>query len=117
MIRKVLSNTLEPIYVSVQEIRPECKACELRYRPFGTMFFIQEYNLLLKNVMFDIHHLLFQTNIFFLVNNSNMMESIKTIIVLIELLNVENHIQLSYIVLEILRFKIVNTSNDQNNKL
>ena len=67
---KVLSNTLEPdilqkkIYVSTQEIRPECKVCELCYRPIGTLFFIQEYNLLFpipkKNVIFNIHHLLFQ---------------------------------------------------------
>ena len=44
---KIFSNTLEPdilqkIYVSMQEIRPACKVCELRYRPIGTMFFIQE---------------------------------------------------------------------------
>ena len=48
-------------YVSTQEIRPECKVCELRYRPIGTMFSIQEYNLLFpipkKNVSFNIHHL------------------------------------------------------------
>ena len=69
MMLKVLSNTLETdisqkIYVSTQEIRPECKVCELGYRPIGTMFFIQEYNLLFpipkKNVIFNIHHLLFQ---------------------------------------------------------
>ena len=47
---KVLNNTLEPdilqknIYVSTQEIRAECKVCELRYRPIDTTFFIQEYN-------------------------------------------------------------------------
>ena len=29
-------------YVSAQEIWPECKVCELRYRPIGTMFFTQE---------------------------------------------------------------------------
>ena len=65
---KVLNDTFEPhfcrkIYVSAQEIRPECKVCELRYRPIGTMFFIQEYELLFpipkKNVIFNIHHLLF----------------------------------------------------------
>ena len=58
---KVLSNTLEPdilqkIFVSTQEIRRECKVCGLRYRPVGTMSFMQEYNLLFpirkKNVIF-----------------------------------------------------------------
>ena len=53
------------------------------------MFFIQEYNLLFsipkKNVIFNIHHLLFQNQYFFLVNSSNLMDTIKTIIVLIEL--------------------------------
>ena len=34
----------EKIYLSTQEIRPECKVCELRYLPIVTMFFIQEYN-------------------------------------------------------------------------
>ena len=73
-----------------QEIRPECKVCELRYRPIGTMFFIQEYNLLFpipkKNVIFNIHHLLFQNQYFcFLVNSSNLIDTIKTIIVLIVL--------------------------------
>ena len=55
------------VYVSTQQIRPECKVCELRYRPIGTMllfFFIQEYKLLFpipkKNVIFNIYHLLFQ---------------------------------------------------------
>ena len=47
----------------MQEIRPECKVCELRYLPIGTMFFIQEYNLLFaipkKNMIFNIHRLLF----------------------------------------------------------
>ena len=71
---KMLSNTLEPDILQknicfTQEIRPGCKVCELRYRPIGTMFFIQEYNLLFpipkKNVNFNIYHLLFQTNIFF----------------------------------------------------
>ena len=96
MMQKVLSNTLEPdilqkyIYISTQEIRPECKVCELRYRPIDTMFFIQEYNLLFpipkKNVIFDIHHQLFQNQyFFFLVNSSNLMDTIKTITVLIEL--------------------------------
>ena len=69
----MLSNTLEPdilqkIYVSMQEIRPESKVCELRYRPIGTMFFTQEYNLLFtvpkKNVIFNTHHLLFQNQYF-----------------------------------------------------
>ena len=59
----------EKIYVSTQEIRPECKVCELRYRPIGTLFFKQEYNLLFpipkKNVIFNIHHLLFQNQFFF----------------------------------------------------
>ena len=54
----------EKIYVSAQEIRPECKVCELRYRPIGTMFFKHECNLLFpilkKNVILNIHHLLFQ---------------------------------------------------------
>ena len=72
----------------MQKIRPECKVCELRYTPIGTMFFKQEYNLLFpipnRNVIFNIHHLLFQNMYFFLVNSSNLMASIK-IIVLIEL--------------------------------
>ena len=76
-------------YVSTQEIRPECKVCELRYRLFGTMFFIQEYNLLFpilkKNVIFNIHHLLFQNKYFLFVSSSNLMDTVKTIIVLIEL--------------------------------
>ena len=89
---KVLSNTLEPdilqkIFVSTQEIRRECKVCGLRYRPVGTMSFMQEYNLLFpirkKNVIFYIHHLLFQNQYFFLVNCSNLMDTIKTIIILI----------------------------------
>ena len=54
------------------------------------MFFIQEYNLLFplpkKNVVFNILHLLFQNQYFFLVNSSNLMDTIKTIIVLLELL-------------------------------
>ena len=54
----------EKIYVSTQQRWPECKVCELRYRPIGTMFFIREYNLLFqtpkKNVILNIHHLLFQ---------------------------------------------------------
>ena len=57
------------IYVSTQEIRPECKVCELRYRPIGTMFFTQEYNLLFpiskKNVLFNIPHLLFKNQNYF----------------------------------------------------
>ena len=77
------------IYVSTPEIRPECKVCELRYRPIGTMFVIQEYDLFFptpkKNVIFNIHHLLFQNQYFFLDNSSNSMYIIKTIIVLIEL--------------------------------
>ena len=63
--------------------------CELRYRPIGTMFFIEEYNLLFripkKNVIFNIHNYCFKTNNFFLVNYSNLMDTIKTIIVVIEL--------------------------------
>ena len=72
-------------------MRPECKVCELRNRPIGTMFFTQEYNLLVpipkKNVILNIHHLLFQNQYFFLVNSSNVVDTIinKTIIVLIEL--------------------------------
>ena len=74
----------------MQEIRPECTVCELRYRPIGTMFFKQEYNLSFpipkKNVIFNIHHLLFQNQIFFLpANSSNVIYTIKTIIVPIEL--------------------------------
>ena len=78
--------TIEPYilqkkYVSTQEIRPECKVFELRYRPIGTTFFIQEYNLLFpipkKNVIFNIHHLLFQTQYFFLINSSNLMDKLK----------------------------------------
>ena len=53
------------------------------------MFFIQEYNLLFpipkKNVIFNIHHLLFQDQYFFLVNSSNLIDTIKAIIVLIQL--------------------------------
>ena len=53
------------------------------------MFFIQEYNVLFQipknNVIFDIHHLLFQNQYFLLVNSSNLMDTMKTIIVLIEL--------------------------------
>ena len=70
----MLSKTLylifcRKIYVSTQETRPECKVCELRYRPIGTKFFIQECNLFFpiptKNVIFNIHHLLFQNQWFF----------------------------------------------------
>ena len=57
---------------------------------YCTMFFIQEYNFLFpipkKNVIFNIFHLLFQNQYFFLVNSSNLMDTIKTIIVLLELL-------------------------------
>ena len=57
---------------------------------YFTMFFIQEYNFLFpipkKNVIFNILHLLFQNQYFFLVNSSNLMDTIKTIIVLLELL-------------------------------
>ena len=57
---------------------------------YCTMFFIHEYNLLFfipkKNVIFNILHLLFQNQNFFLVNSSNLMNTIKTIIVLLELL-------------------------------
>ena len=57
---------------------------------YCTMFFIQAYNLLFpipkKNVFFDIYHLLFQNPHFFLVNSSNLIGTIKTIIVHIELL-------------------------------
>ena len=57
---------------------------------YCTMFFIQEYNLLFlipkKNVIFNIFHLLCQNQYFFLVNSSNLMDTIKTIIVLLELL-------------------------------
>ena len=60
------------------------------------MFFIQDYNLLFpipkKNALFNIHHLLFQNQYvyFFLVHSSNLMDTIKTIIVLIEI-EVEVH--------------------------
>ena len=57
---------------------------------YCTMFFIQKYNFLFpipkKNVIFNILHLLFQNQYFFLVNSSNLMDTIKTIIVLLELL-------------------------------
>ena len=53
----------------MQEIRPERMVCELRYRPIGTMFLIQEYNLLFpipkKYELFNIHPLLFQNQYFF----------------------------------------------------
>ena len=53
----------------MQEIRPECKVCELRYPPIGTMFLIQECNLLFpipkKYELFNIHPLLFQNQYFF----------------------------------------------------
>ena len=52
-------------------------------------FFIQENNLLYpipkKNVIFNIHHLLFQNQYFFLVNSSNLLDTIKTIMELIDL--------------------------------
>ena len=92
----MLSKTLEPdilqkIYVSTQEIRPECKVCDLRYRPIAqcslyknTIYYF--HSLPKKNVIFDIYHLLFQNTHFFLVNSSNLMDTIKTIIVHIELL-------------------------------
>ena len=52
---------------------------------YCTMFFIQEYNLLFpipkKNVIINC----FKTNIFFSVNSSNLIDTIKTMIVLIEL--------------------------------
>ena len=57
---------------------------------YCTMFFIQKYNLLFpihkKNVIFNILHLLFQDQQLFLVNSSNLMDTIKTIIVFLELL-------------------------------
>ena len=57
---------------------------------YCTMFFTQEYNFLFpipkKNVIFNILHLLFQNQKIFLVNSSNLMDTIKTIIVLLELL-------------------------------
>ena len=52
---------------------------------YCTMFFIQEYNLLFsipkKSVIFNILQLLFQNQLFFLFNSSNLMDTIKTIIV------------------------------------
>ena len=54
------------IYVSTQDIRQVYTICEIRYRPFGTIFFTQEYNLLFpvpnKKVIFfvNIYHLLYQ---------------------------------------------------------
>ena len=79
---------LKKTYVPTQEIRPECKVCELRYQPIGTMFVIQEYNLLFpipkKCILIFIIYC-FKTNIIFLVNSSNLIHTIKTIIVLIEL--------------------------------
>ena len=53
------------------------------------MCFIQELNLLFqipkKNVVFNIQHLLFQNQQFFLVNSSNLMDTIKKLILLIDL--------------------------------
>ena len=52
------------------------------------MFFIQDKFIISnpkKNVIFSIHLLLFQNQYVFLVNPSNLMDTIKTIIVLIEL--------------------------------
>ena len=73
----------------MQKIKPECKVCELRYRPIGTMFFKQEYNVTFpipkKNVFLIFIIYCFKTNTFLLVNSSNLMDTIKTIIVLIEL--------------------------------
>ena len=91
MMFKVLSSTLETdilqkIYVSTQEIRPECKVCESRYRPVSTVFFIQEYNLLFpilkRNVFLIFTIYCFKTNNFFLVNSSNLMDTIKTIVLI-----------------------------------
>ena len=72
----MLSSTLEPVILQIkmcaftQEIRPESKVCELRYRHFGTVFFIQEYNLVFpipkKNVILIFTIYCFKTNIFFL---------------------------------------------------
>ena len=44
---KMLSNTLGPVILqndicSTQDIRSECKVCELRYQHIDTIFFIQE---------------------------------------------------------------------------
>ena len=69
IVKKVLSNTLEPdilqkIYVSTQEIRPECKVCELRYRPIGTMIFYTRIQFIISNTKeecnVNTHHLLFE---------------------------------------------------------
>ena len=46
-----------------KKIRQEHKACELRYRPVGTMFFTQLQFIISstkQECMFNIHHLLFQ---------------------------------------------------------
>ena len=51
-VKSVLSNTLKPdilqenicFYKHMHEIRPVCKVCDLRYRPIGTKFFIEENN-------------------------------------------------------------------------
>ena len=93
MMLKVLSNTLETDILQTNicfyaGIRPECNVCELRYRPIDTMFLIQEYNLVFpipkKNVILKNYHILFQKKYIFLVNSSNLMDTIKTIFVLIE---------------------------------
>ena len=42
-------------------------------------------NIPKMNVIFNFHHLLFQNLFLFLVNSSNLMDTIKTILVLIEL--------------------------------
>ena len=74
------------IHVSKQEIRPECKVYELRYRPMAQCS-LYKFPIPKKNVIFNIHHLLCKKQIFFfLVNSSNLMDTIEIIIVLIELL-------------------------------
>ena len=73
----------------MQEIRPECKVCELRYQPIGKcplyMNTIYYFKYQRRMLFFNIHPLLFQNQYFILVNSSNLMDTIKTISVLIEL--------------------------------
>ena len=93
---KVLSNTLEPDilqkkYVSAQEIWPEC----IRYVNYvtallaqcflhkNTIYYFQYQKKKMKFLIFIVY--CFKTNNFFLVNSSNLMDTIKTIIELIEL--------------------------------
>ena len=66
---KVFNNTLEPDILQKHICfyagnKTRVLGIWITLPPIGTMFFIQEYNLLFsipkKNVIFNIHHLLFQ---------------------------------------------------------